>query len=344
MKFTRALTFATASLISMGSQAQLLTNPAAVASPGNTAYGVWLGSETTDYELERSGESGDINRSMLAGSIEYGAHELVTIYGSAAYVFDVENGNGHQFQLGAKGPLRFIQMEGVHFNWYSALSIHNESLGEDEDSGITDIDNVLSEWLIGAVAVKPVSDNLSLYAGLELVPYSLGEATFATDYLDDYKTDFERDSIVGLRAGVIWNDVEFHLGLGHETSVLAGVRLPFGGYDYNLPQLPTRAEPAAVSVPASPASDEATVIEAEPDVQEIDFDPYANQTSSMPQPGTRESLRLVQQKLNFRGYQAGVADGLMGKRTRAALIAFQRDQNLPQTGQADSATLRALGM
>ena len=83
---------------------------------------------------------------------------------------------------------------------------------------------------------------------------------------------------------------------------------------------------------------------AEAQVKEITFDPYANETQDKPQLSARETLRLVQQKLNFRGYEAGPADGLMGKRTRGALIAFQKDRNLPQTGKADEATLKALGM
>ena len=337
MKLTRALTIATASLLSAGVQAQLLNNPAVLPDQGEWAYGLWLGTSTTDYELERSGETGDINRSSLAGSVEYGAHDKISVFGSAGYVFDAEDGNGHQFQLGAKGPLSFIRVDGMNFNWYSALSVHNESLGGLDDGSVDDVDNVLSEWLIGAVAVKPVTDNLRLYGGLELVPYSLGEATFSSEFLDEYKTDFERDPIVGLRAGVLWNDIEFHVDLVHETSFLAGVRLPLGGYDYQLPQMPERAQQPSQTAPAPAAP-------AESAPREITFDPYANESSEKPTLGPRETLRLVQQKLNFRGYQAGPADGLMGKRTRAALIAFQKDRNLPQTGQADEATLNALGM
>ena len=337
MKLKYALTFATASVLSSGLHAQLLNNPAALPNQGEVGYGVWLGTSTTDYELERSGETGDIDRSQLTGSVEYGAHDLVSVFGSAGYAFDVEDGNGHQFQLGAKGPLRFIPLEGVSFNWYSALSIQNESLGGLDDGSVDDVDNVLSEWLLGAVAVKPINDSLRLYAGLELVPYSLGEATFQSEFIDEYKTDFERDPKVGLRAGVMWNDVEFHIDLGHETSVLAGVRLPLGGYDYALPQMPERTVTTTPVETADPAP-------AETQVKEITFDPYANETQDKPQLGPRETLRLVQQKLNFRGYQAGPADGLMGKRTRGALIAFQKDRNLPQTGKPDEATLKALGM
>jgi len=56
------------------------------------------------------------------------------------------------------------------------------------------------------------------------------------------------------------------------------------------------------------------------------------------------SLRNAQAKLNSLGYDAGVADGLMGRKTREALSAFQRDQNLPQSGRLDAATTQALGL
>jgi len=54
------------------------------------------------------------------------------------------------------------------------------------------------------------------------------------------------------------------------------------------------------------------------------------------------TLRNAQAKLNSLGYDAGVADGLMGRKTREALSAFQRDQGLPQSGRLDAATTQAL--
>jgi peptidoglycan hydrolase-like protein with peptidoglycan-binding domain len=56
------------------------------------------------------------------------------------------------------------------------------------------------------------------------------------------------------------------------------------------------------------------------------------------------TIRDVQLKLAERGYRPGPADGVLGRATRAALTQFQRQENLPQTGRADSATLAALGV
>lgn len=59
-------------------------------------------------------------------------------------------------------------------------------------------------------------------------------------------------------------------------------------------------------------------------------------------PTADETVRAVQQKLNELGYNAGPADGLMGRRTRAAIIAFQQDRGLAATGVADQALLLQL--
>lgn len=59
-------------------------------------------------------------------------------------------------------------------------------------------------------------------------------------------------------------------------------------------------------------------------------------------PAADETVRAVQQKLNELGYNAGPADGLMGRGTRAAIIAFQQDRGLAATGVADQALLLQL--
>jgi peptidoglycan hydrolase-like protein with peptidoglycan-binding domain len=53
-------------------------------------------------------------------------------------------------------------------------------------------------------------------------------------------------------------------------------------------------------------------------------------------------LQQAQQTLSQLGYDPGVADGVYGQRTRQALEAFQRAQQLPVTGALDTPTLQAL--
>ncbi|MDX1296857.1 MAG: peptidoglycan-binding domain-containing protein [Pseudomonas sp.] len=50
----------------------------------------------------------------------------------------------------------------------------------------------------------------------------------------------------------------------------------------------------------------------------------------------------VQRELNDRGYSAGLADGLMGARTRAAILAYQRSHGLLDDGNVSSTLLTHL--
>jgi len=54
------------------------------------------------------------------------------------------------------------------------------------------------------------------------------------------------------------------------------------------------------------------------------------------------TVREAQAKLTKLGYYDGPIDKIIGKRTVAALSAFQRDNGLPVTGRLDSATMAAL--
>ncbi|WP_079202692.1 peptidoglycan-binding protein [Pseudomonas sp. CC6-YY-74] len=50
----------------------------------------------------------------------------------------------------------------------------------------------------------------------------------------------------------------------------------------------------------------------------------------------------VQRELNHRGYGAGSADGVMGARTRAAILAYQRSHGLLDDGNISSSLLTHL--
>ena len=46
--------------------------------------------------------------------------------------------------------------------------------------------------------------------------------------------------------------------------------------------------------------------------------------------------------LNKNGYDAGGADGVMGERTKSAIVAFQKDNGLEPTGQVDEKLVETL--
>lgn len=56
----------------------------------------------------------------------------------------------------------------------------------------------------------------------------------------------------------------------------------------------------------------------------------------------KATIRQVQQALNRLGYDAGTADGIMGARTKTALVKYQQDNKLP-VGGMNQPTLKKLG-
>jgi peptidoglycan hydrolase-like protein with peptidoglycan-binding domain len=67
---------------------------------------------------------------------------------------------------------------------------------------------------------------------------------------------------------------------------------------------------------------------------------------SVPGPGelSPATIRMLQHSLIQGGYAINAADGVWGPQTSAAVREFQRMKGLKQTGQADAATLEALGV
>ena len=59
---------------------------------------------------------------------------------------------------------------------------------------------------------------------------------------------------------------------------------------------------------------------------------------------TREQLQQAQTLLNEKGFNVGDVDGVLGPRTRRAVMAFQRQRGLEPSGQIDQQTATALGL
>ena len=59
---------------------------------------------------------------------------------------------------------------------------------------------------------------------------------------------------------------------------------------------------------------------------------------------TKADVRLVQTKLATLGYDAGIADGVMGDKTRKAIADFQQANELPSTGVMTEFSARAMGI
>lgn len=60
------------------------------------------------------------------------------------------------------------------------------------------------------------------------------------------------------------------------------------------------------------------------------------------EPLSRSDVEVMQETLNTLGFDAGEPDGQAGPRTRAAIRAFQKDQDLPADGYADKRVFEAI--
>ncbi|MBN9072258.1 MAG: SEL1-like repeat protein [Rhizobiales bacterium] len=56
----------------------------------------------------------------------------------------------------------------------------------------------------------------------------------------------------------------------------------------------------------------------------------------------KKAIKTIQLILNKNGYDAGNADGVMGGKTKTAIIAFQKDNNLPADGEVTEQLVKAL--
>lgn len=61
-------------------------------------------------------------------------------------------------------------------------------------------------------------------------------------------------------------------------------------------------------------------------------------------PGNADKVKRLQESLTARGFPCGEIDGIFGRDTHAALVAWQRDTGRPPTGVADRAVRLALGL
>ena len=69
---------------------------------------------------------------------------------------------------------------------------------------------------------------------------------------------------------------------------------------------------------------------------------YTIEPQAQPAKTASSAVLEVQRELNHRGYSAGLADGLMGARTRMAILAYQRSHGLLDDGNVSSTLLTHL--
>jgi localization factor PodJL len=100
------------------------------------------------------------------------------------------------------------------------------------------------------------------------------------------------------------------------------------------PEQLTRARATTELWKPKPLDEDANLVEIPAEWQES-----AGATASV---DMKKAVATIQMILNKNGYDAGVADGIMGQRTRSAIMAFQTDNGLSPTGEVDDGLVRLL--
>lgn len=59
---------------------------------------------------------------------------------------------------------------------------------------------------------------------------------------------------------------------------------------------------------------------------------------------SKETIYSVQEALNNNGYKCGTPDGIIGKKTKAAIKEYQKDNDLKVTGSINKTLLKLLGI
>lgn len=72
--------------------------------------------------------------------------------------------------------------------------------------------------------------------------------------------------------------------------------------------------------------------------------PYAPKASTISTNAKVDLVKLAQEELNSLGYECGTPDGSIGSKTKGAIKAFQKDNNLVVDGKLGPKTLAALGV
>jgi peptidoglycan hydrolase-like protein with peptidoglycan-binding domain len=91
--------------------------------------------------------------------------------------------------------------------------------------------------------------------------------------------------------------------------------------------------PATMTAPGSTSTHGAS-----PQANSMNMSPQGGAT----QPASQSQIFQAQQQLKSAGLYRGAVDGVMGPETQTALVAFQREQGLPETAQLDQQTLDRL--
>ena len=206
--------------ITSTAQAQLLVDPHIKTNPDKFDLNIGLSFSEVEYDVDGGGDT-SVDRRIIGVAGAYGLTGSTDLYGELGYIIEAEpeNGNdddGFLLGLGVRGNL--LVEDEVSVIGRAGLRAISESYGGGVDADIFELE-------LGAVGRFDLNRDLSLYAGVDLFPFTEGEVdTGRSD------VDFDRDDLLGLRFGADYRLEKLafvaELALIGEEAFVLKVRLP----------------------------------------------------------------------------------------------------------------------
>ncbi len=181
--------------VSSNASAQVLAN---TTLSGTSDFMATLAFSDVDYDNEKAYGNTTIERTILAGSFAMKASSDFDFMGQFGFIMDSEfegvdkDGSGFMFGAGIRTD---VFPEGrAKVNAYGLFNYLSEKYSD------IDLDVSIIELHLGATMNYALNYKFQPFFGLELVPFSDGEAK-----MGDYSGDFERDDLFNLKFGATMN-------------------------------------------------------------------------------------------------------------------------------------------
>ncbi len=210
-------------VLTSSASAQLIVTPHGDVRDQQIDLTVALSGSEIEYELEDSGGSADIDRTIVGIAAAFGLSPVLDLYGEFGYIVEAEvegaDGDDDGALLGAGVRGVMYKQDGLSVHGLAGVRFISEEYGDG-------VEGELFELPLSVVLSGKVDPNFQLYGGLDLVPISEGDV----DFPGAGSADIERDDIIGVRFGgdYSWPSLTLNLevALVSEESFTARLTFP----------------------------------------------------------------------------------------------------------------------
>lgn len=173
-------------------------NPSITNNSKNIEGSIFLNLSTIDYEPEGNGDNFEVERKIIGGNLAFSLNNKVDVFATAGYIFDAEY---EDTQLDSDGGLH--AGGGIRANVYKQGKLSVNVYGQLDylifdkfTSNGTDVELSGFDITGGGIVNYGLTRVVSLWGGIEIIPFSDYESEVGSS-----KTDFERADFLGIRLG-----------------------------------------------------------------------------------------------------------------------------------------------